>query len=352
METGIVGLPQVGKSILFDALTGGQSTTQGSGGSAARVGIADVPDPRLDLIAQYITTRKIVPATIRLVDIPGFAAGGDSGAFGRTVLSHVREVDAICHVVKCFGGDASPPRDISDMDTELILADLAIVEPALEKAQKSRRSGDREAEARKAVLQRILPVLEEGENVRSVTDLDAEQQRIVRGLGLITAKPVLYVANVDEGDLAGESQAVEQVRQHAEATGAEMVAVCASLEAELAAFRGEERDEMLESLGLEEPALAIVARALHRSLGLASFYTAGEKEVRAWTIPRGATAPEAAGAVHSDIQRGFIRAECYFIDDLARHKSEKAIREAGRLRSEGKSYRMADGDVVHFLFNV
>lgn len=355
MEVGIVGLPGSGKSTLFEALTSGQSTAQGGGQIAARVGMAKVPDPRLEVIARFVKTQKIVPTMLRLVDIPGFAGGGESSSFARSVLTHVREVDAIGHVVRCFEAPglapAKPGRDIDAMETELILADLAVAEPSLERAAKAARSGDRSAKQRLAALEKVVPVLEDGRPVRAA-ELDEEEAKIVRGFGVITIKPVLYIANVAEEDIGRETPAVKAVAEHAEATGARSVALCAKVESEIAELDAADRQEMLESMGLEEPALSVMTRELQRLLGLTSFYTAGEKEIRAWAIPIGATAPEAAGAIHSDIQRGFIRAECYSVDDLVQHKSEKAIREAGKMRSEGKGYRMQDGDVTHFLFNI
>jgi len=357
MEVGIVGLPSVGKTTLFRAMTGGvMASTRGAGPAAPNVGVAKVPDPRLHTIAQYVPTKQIVPASIRLVDIPGFATGGDAAAFARQVLANIREVDAVCHVVRCFDDGAGttirPVADIETMETEMILADLAVAEPALDKAARGSKSGDREAKTRAAALERVIPVLSDGRPIRSIAaSLTAEEKAAIRGYGMITFKPELFVANVGEGDL-GDSNAGRSVIEYARANGAESAVLCAKIEAEIAELDEADRAEMLASMGVAEPALAVMCRGLYRLLGLASFYTAGEKEVRAWTIPAGASAPEAAGAIHSDIQRGFIRAECYHIDDLVRCRTEKAVKEAGKLRSEGKNYAMQDGDVVHFLFNV
>lgn len=363
MECGIVGLPGSGKTTLFNALTGSQASgfASGGGGGAGlkpNVGVAKIPDPRLEVIASYIPTKKIVHATIQFVDIPGVAPGAASGGAAKlnAFLAHVRQVDAVLHVVRCFDDGSgsqniNPVRDIDTMDTELALADLQVAESALDKAARTARSGDADAKARVAVLEKVQAMLGEGQPIRSTTWTDAERA-ILRSYGMITAKPVLYVANVAEDDLAGESTHAQAVFRHAQSAGGEAVAVCAKLEAELAELEEADREEMLKSMGLTEPAIGPLARAANTLLGLASFYTAGEKEVRAWPIRIGATAPEAAGSIHSDIERGFIRAECYHVDDLVKYKTEKAIREAGKLRSEGKAYRMQDGDVVHFLFNV
>ena len=363
MECGIVGLPGTGKTTLFNALTGSQASgfsAGGAGGLKPNVGVAKIPDPRLPLLATFIPTKKIVNAAIQFVDIPGVAPTTGSGAAGATklnsFLAHVRQVDAICHVVKCFDdGSGTPPnaaRDIETMDTELAIADLQICESALDKATRMARTGDADAKARVAILEKVQALLNEGKPIRSRTDWSDPEKLMLKNNGMITSKPVLYVANVGEGDLSGVSASAAAVFAHTKTTGAQAVALCAKLEAELAELEEADRGEMLQSMGLAEPAIGPLARAVNALLGLASFYTAGEKEVRAWQIRMGATAPEAAGSIHSDIERGFIRAECYNIDDLVQYKTEKAIREAGKLRSEGKAYRMQDGDVVHFLFNV
>ncbi|MHC5026702.1 MAG: redox-regulated ATPase YchF [Planctomycetota bacterium] len=328
MECGLVGLPGVGKTTLFSALTeGAVPITPGS--VHPNVGIVSVPDPRLGVIAEHIPPEKIIHSTIRLVDIPGVASGDASRL--NAILSNIRQVDAILHVVRCadFGGlgPPKPATDIEELDTELALADLVVAEGAIDKASRTARSGDKESKDRLALLERLHAVLEDGRSIRSMDDLTDADMRLLKSYGMMSAKPVLYVANVGEDDVAGNSAAPREVASIAEAAGG-------------------------KSLGLAEPAIGPLARAARDLLGLSCFYTAGEKEVRAWTTPIGATAPEAAGAIHSDIQRGFIRAECYSVDDLVHFKSEKAIKDAGKMRSEGKGYQMQDGDVVHFLFNV
>lgn len=366
MECGIVGLPGVGKTTLFNALTGSHAAGIGAGGKP-NVGVAKIPDPRLPLIAKYIPTKKIVNAAIQFVDIPGVApsSGADKAAATKlnAFLAHVRQVDALCHVVRCFDDGSGPSAidplgDIDKMDTELIIADMQVVESAMDKAQRTARTGDADAKARVGVLEKVTHALNEGKAIRTITNWSEAELAIMKSYGTVTSKPVLYVANVGESELSGgegggnDSLHAKKVMKHAADTGGQAVTVCAKLEAELAELDEADRGEMLQSMGLTEPAIGPLARAVNTLLGLSSFYTAGEKEVRAWQIHQGATAPEAAGAIHSDIERGFIRAECFLVDDLVKYGSEKGIKEAGKLRSEGKNYQMADGDVVHFLFNV
>lgn len=357
MECGMVGLPGVGKTALFNCLTGSRASGFSAGGGAGlkpNVGVAKIPDPRLQLIETFIPAKKIVNATIQFVDIPGVAAGGGAAKLN-AFLSHVRQVDALCHVVRCFddgSGKIDPQGDIDTMDTELVIADLQVAEGALDKASRAARTGDADSKARVALLEKVLAVLNEGKPIRSRADWTPAETLLLKSYGMVTSKPVLFVANVGEDDLQGGSAAAKAVVAHAKATGGQAAIVCAKLEAELAELDEADRDEMLKSMGLAEPAIGPLARAANTLLGLASFYTAGEKEVRAWPIRIGATAPEAAGSIHSDIERGFIRAECFSVRDLEAFKSEKSIREAGKLRSEGKNYQMQDGDIVHFLFNV
>ncbi len=361
MEAGIVGLPNVGKSTLFNALTsskGAQAANYPFCTIEPNEGIVSVPDQRLDRITQYIKPKTVIPAALKLVDIAGIVKGASEGqGLGNKFLSHIRQVDAILQVVRCFadpdvihvGGEVNPVSDMETIEMELMLADIQTLENALPKAERSAKSGDKEAKSRVAAITNCMKHLNSQQPLRSLKLVEAEAKSIA-SFGLMTAKPILYIANVDEDDITGKSPMVMAVREFATKAGAGVVPVCAKLEAEIAELDEPDRSEMLHGVGLTEPALATVARETYRTLGLQSYFTAGEKEVRAWPVPIGATAPQAAGVIHSDFERGFIRAEIYSLEDLELYKSEKDIRNAGKLRTEGKSYIMQDGDICHFLF--
>ena len=362
MKAGIVGLPNVGKSTLFNALTaaGAESANYPFCTIEPNVGIVSVPDPRLDEIQEHITTQKVIPAVVEIVDIAGLVRGASQGeGLGNQFLGHIRNVDAVLHVVRCFedgdvvhvDGSVDPIRDIDTIDTELILADLESVERQLERANKKARGGDKEAIARVELLEPAQALLIEGKAARA-GDWTEEQEKMLRTAGLITIKPVLYVCNVDEGSAVDGNQFTQTVSEHAATQGAGCIVISGQIEAEVSELDDEERDEFLDDLGLSEPGLNKLARAAYNLLGLHTYFTAGEKEIRAWTIPLGATAPQAAGVIHSDFERGFIRAQVYSLEDLHTHKTEAGLKAAGRLRAEGKDYIVSDGDIVHFLFNV
>ncbi len=365
LRAGIVGLPNVGKSTLFNALTAQSSALAANYPFATiepNVGVVAVPDERLEPLAKLVKTGVIIPATVEFLDIAGLVRGASKGeGLGNQFLANIRETDTVVQVVRCFEdegivhveGSVNPPRDIETIQIELALADLATVERRRERAQKTAKGGDKTARAELDVLDKIQPALEEGKSARTV-QLSDDERAIARGFFLLTMKPTIYAANVDEAALsdADGNAHVGTVREIAAGESAEFVIICAQLEAELVELPPDERADYLEALGVTSSGVDRLIKSAYRLLGLMSFLTAGEKEVRAWTIPKGTRAPQAAGVIHSDIERGFIRAEVISYDDLMRAGSYAAAREQGLLRLEGKEYVMQEGDVVHFRFNV
>ena len=361
LHCGIVGLPNVGKSTLFNALTKATIAAENYPFCTIdpNVGVVPVPDSRMDKLAEIVNPERILPTTIEFVDIAGLVAGASKGeGLGNQFLGNIRETDAIIHVVRCFEdenvihveGKVDPISDIEVINTELALADMASVEKSLIKVTKAARTGNKDELAKKLVLEKVVAHLDEGQPVRSL-DLTEDEVKLIKELCLITLKPALYIANVQD-DGFEDNPMLDTVKAFAEKDEANVVAVCAAIEAEIIQLDEDEKQEFLDDLGLEEPGLNRVVRAAYELLNLATYFTAGVKEVRAWTIPVNATAPQAAGVIHTDFEKGFIRAEVTAYQDFIDNKGEQGAKDAGKLRLEGKEYNVQDGDVVHFRFNV
>jgi len=365
MKLGIVGLPNVGKSTLFNAITqaGAECANYPFCTIEPNVGVVAVPDERLEKLAEMYNPEKVTPAVIEFYDIAGLVKGASKGeGLGNKFLSHIREVAAIVHVVRCFEdsnivhveGSIDPIRDIETINLELVFSDMEVLERRMEKTKKSARSGDKKAQDELQFMEKLYAHLESGKPARTL-EMSEDEQEMLKQYFLLTSKPVLYACNISEDDLISgnvENQYVQKVKEYAKNEGSEVVVICAKLEEEISTLEGEEKMEFLASYGLEEPGLNKLIKASYKLLGLISFLTAGPKEVRAWTIKKGTKAPQAAGKIHSDMEKGFIRAEVVAYDDLMKCGSETAAREKGLIRLEGKEYVMQDGDIVVFRFNV